>query len=168
MRGRGSSEQRSPAAVRAGDSSITPSVWGLLWEDGWSPAWNWKELSSYVGHLMHRNLCASSVEAVLAAQRRHSRQWLREQISPSALTWEEDPADHARHYHHEEGQNLQVGGHQGASLGMREGFSSKGPLHNDLGIKRRGWSAVSREERWWVADCILVFYPLYIPEVSEG
>lgn len=106
---------------------------------------------------MHCNLCAYLVEAVLAAQRRHSQQGQREQVSPLALTWEEDPADHARHYHHEEGQNLQVGGHQGASLGMREGFSSKGPLHNDLGMKRRGWSALSREERWCAADRVLVY-----------
>lgn len=30
---------------------------------------------------------------------------------------------------------------------MREVFSSKGPLNDDLEIKKRVWSAVSREER---------------------
>lgn len=95
---------------------------------------------------MHWNLSAYSGKASPARGVGTARG--REEFSPSALTWEQNPADHAWHYHHKEGQNLQVGGHQGASFGVGEVFCSERPLNNDLGTKEWVWLAAS--SRSWL------------------
>lgn len=47
-------------------------------------------------------------------------------------TWEEHPADHARHDHQAHGQHLEVAGEDAARLGMVQVPGRQGPLHNDL------------------------------------
>lgn len=56
------------------------------------------------------------------------------------LTWEEDAADHAWQDHHEEGQDLQVGGQQGSPFGVGEALGRQGPLNNDLWAGEHHWS----------------------------